>query len=134
MEETTFLEDFLQSVELLPNDVRRDFELMREHDRECSDLSNTISSNEKKLFQQLKKMRTSNDMDTNDIALRNHEILSEYEDIKNLRNRLQHRALQKVNLAANMLKDLEKFIHKLDTDLAYFENDLRGTIIYYIQL
>ena len=33
MEETTILEEFLQSVELLPNDVRRDFELMREHDK-----------------------------------------------------------------------------------------------------
>jgi len=38
MEEgNTFLEDFIQSVELLPNDVRRDFELMRVLDRECTE-------------------------------------------------------------------------------------------------
>lgn len=31
---STFLEDFIQSTELLPNDVRRNFELMRELDRD----------------------------------------------------------------------------------------------------
>ena len=127
MEETTYLEDFLQSVELLPNDVRRDFELMREHDRECYEMSNTISTHEKKLFQNLKKVRLSNEgnNESNEVVNIN-EISSEYEEIKNLRNRLQHRALQKVSLASNMLKDLEKFINKLDNDLSYFEIDLRG--------
>jgi len=33
----TFLEDFLQSIELLPNDVRRNFDLMRELDRDSGD-------------------------------------------------------------------------------------------------
>ena len=128
MEETTYLEDFLQSVELLPNDVRRDFELMREHDRECCEMSNTISTHEKKLFQNLKRVRLSNEgnNESNEVVNIN-EISSEYEEIKNLRNRLQHRALQKVSLASNMLKDLEKFINKLDNDLSYFEIDLRGT-------
>jgi hypothetical protein len=33
----TFLEDFVSSTELLPNTVRRNFELMRELDRDASD-------------------------------------------------------------------------------------------------
>jgi hypothetical protein len=37
--EGTFLEDFVQSVELLPNDVRRNFELMRELDRDSTELT-----------------------------------------------------------------------------------------------
>jgi hypothetical protein len=37
--EGTFLEDFVQSVELLPNDVRRNFELMRELDRDSKELT-----------------------------------------------------------------------------------------------
>ena len=36
-ESSTFLEDFVNSTELLPNDVRRNFELMRELDRDGSE-------------------------------------------------------------------------------------------------
>ena len=43
MEESgTYLEDFLQSVELLPNDVRRDFELMRTLDKDCIEMQNEL--------------------------------------------------------------------------------------------
>ena len=40
----TYLEDFLQSVELLPNDIRRDFELMRALDKECSEATADLES------------------------------------------------------------------------------------------
>lgn len=134
MEETTYLEDFLQSTELIPNDVRRDFELMREHDRECSEMSNRISNGEKKIFQYLKKIKLDNEANATTAASNNNEITttdcnemkSDYEEIKSLRNRLHHRALQKVSLASNMLKDIEQFINKLDNDLNCFEIDLRG--------
>ena len=34
----TYLEEFISSVELLPNNIRRDFELVRELDREAFEL------------------------------------------------------------------------------------------------
>lgn len=134
MEETTYLEDFLQSTELIPNDVRRDFELMREHDRECSEMSNKISNNEKKIFQYLKKIKLDNETNAatnNTVAATTTnqdyiEVKDAYGEMKGLRNRLHHRALQKVSLASNMLKDIEQFINKLDNDLNCFEVDLRG--------
>ena len=134
MEETTYLEDFLQSTELIPNDVRRDFELMREHDRECSEMSNRISNNENKVFQHLKKIKldnetTTNNTEVNTSANQDHIDMKDiYGEIKGLRSRLHHRALQKVSLASNMLKDIEQFINKLDNDLNCFEVDLRGKI------
>ena len=39
----TYLEDFVISVELLPNDIRRNFELMRELDRDASEISREIT-------------------------------------------------------------------------------------------
>lgn len=38
----TFLEDFIQSIELLPNDIRRDFELMRILDKEAIELNEEL--------------------------------------------------------------------------------------------
>lgn len=38
-EELTFLEEFIQSIETLPNDVRRNFELIRELDRDSGELA-----------------------------------------------------------------------------------------------
>ena len=40
--EGTYLEEFISSVELLPNDFRRDFELMRELDREALELEREL--------------------------------------------------------------------------------------------
>ncbi|KAJ1432802.1 hypothetical protein B484DRAFT_447573 [Ochromonadaceae sp. CCMP2298] len=43
MEESgTYLEEFLLSLEMLPNDIRRDFELMKELDKECMELSREL--------------------------------------------------------------------------------------------
>lgn len=41
--DSTYLEEFLNSVELLPNDVRRDFELMRDLDRESVELARELA-------------------------------------------------------------------------------------------
>lgn len=38
-EELTFLEEFIQSIETVPNDVRRNFELIRELDRDSADMA-----------------------------------------------------------------------------------------------
>ena len=83
MEETTYLEDFLQSTELIPNDVRRDFELMREHDRECSEMSNRISNNENKVFQHLKKIKLDNETTTNNTEV-NTSANQDHIDMKDI--------------------------------------------------
>ena len=49
-----------------------------------------------------------------------------FDEVMSVYNRITQRVSQKTSLASNMLKDLEKFIRKLDSDLAYFENELRG--------
>lgn len=38
-EELTFLEEFIQSIETVPNDIRRNFELIRELDRDSGEMA-----------------------------------------------------------------------------------------------
>ena len=47
----TFLESFLDSIELLPNDVRRDFELMKELDRDAIEANRELIDAEGYHFQ-----------------------------------------------------------------------------------
>jgi hypothetical protein len=51
----TYYDNFLSSIELLPNDIRRDFELMKELDRECLELNKELMSLEIKYITNLKK-------------------------------------------------------------------------------
>lgn len=127
MEDTTYLEDFFQSVELLPNDVRRDFELMREHDKEFLDGLRDLKESEANFLNKLKRKRQENSGNSNNsLTEGDSELVNEFEFITNTYNRVKHRSSQKSSLAINMLKDLEKFIRKLDSDLVFFETELRG--------
>ena len=47
--DSTYLEEFLLSIEGMPNDVRRDFELMRDLDRETLDLNRELVELEEKM-------------------------------------------------------------------------------------
>lgn len=51
----TYYDNFLSSIELLPNDIRRDFELMKELDRESIELNKELMSLEIKYITNLKK-------------------------------------------------------------------------------
>ena len=124
MEDTTYLEDFFQSVELLPNDVRRDFELMREHDKEFLDGVRELKESETVFLNKLKRKREQ--QESKSIKEDDHGLISEFEAITNIYSRVKHRASQKSSLAKNMLTDVEKFIRKLDSDLVFFETELRG--------
>lgn len=42
----TFLEEFISSSELLPTEVRRNFELMRELDRDVTDVTRQVEEGE----------------------------------------------------------------------------------------
>jgi Inhibitor of growth proteins N-terminal histone-binding len=48
MDDSTYLEEFLSSIEGMPNDVRRDFELMRDLDRETLEMNRELVELEEK--------------------------------------------------------------------------------------
>ena len=49
--ESTYLDDFLAAVELLPNDIRRDFELVRDLDREAIELGESLATLEQEYLE-----------------------------------------------------------------------------------
>lgn len=67
-ESGNFLEDFLASLETVPNDMRRNFELMRELDRQSQELTQEVDILEKKYILKFRQQRLTykdieNDMD-----------------------------------------------------------------------
>jgi inhibitor of growth protein 4 len=120
MEESTYLEDFLSSIEFLPNDLRRDFELLREHDKDSCDTLRELYDCEQTFIQRAVRIVGENSYGTN-----SSETALKMNEIQSLRQRAKQRMAQKVHISSNMLKDLEKFIRKLDSDLTYFESELR---------
>ena len=69
VEGSTFLEDFQTTVEHLPNDVRRDFELMKELDRDSAQSLRDLTEAERKSMKSFKNNKMegiSIDMATDD--------------------------------------------------------------------
>jgi hypothetical protein len=119
IEGSTFLEDFLSATESLPNDIRRDFELMRELDRESKAHLNELTEAEKECNKAFKKKRSDG------LAL-NMDLDEDFIALKNKRNRIRQKQEEKVAVAVNMMNTVEKFVKKLDSDLLIFETQLRG--------
>ena len=119
VEGSTFLEDFQTAVEHLPNDVRRDFELMKELDRDSAQSLRDLTEAERKSMKSFKNNKMegiSIDMATDD----------DFVDLSIKRSRIRQKQEEKVAVAVNMLETVEKFVKKLDSDLTIFETQLRG--------
>ena len=118
-EGSTYLEDFLNAVELLPNDMRRDFELLKE-------LDSNSSMNLKELTEAEKKCHLSFTKKKNDGKSLDMNGEKDYIELNNARQRIRQRQQEKVDVSVNMLKTINKFVKKLDQDLNIFETQLRG--------
>lgn len=117
-DDTTYYESFLASVELLPNDIRRDFELMKELDREANEFNKELIQLETDYIAKVKKLKQFG-------SLSEIKMLS-MDDINNLRVKIKQRLAEKSAIAKNLSNDIEKFTRKLDTDIISFENELRS--------
>jgi hypothetical protein len=47
--------------------------------------------------------------------------------IEALRERIRRRHIEKASIGRNMLSEMERFLQKMDTDLAFFETDLKNS-------
>jgi hypothetical protein len=70
MDEVNFLEDFLLSLENIPNDIRRNFELIRELDRQASELTIELELLEQAYIMKIKDKpnQMNEDMRTRELA------------------------------------------------------------------
>jgi hypothetical protein len=117
-ESGTFLEDFIQSIELLPNDVRRNFGLMKELDRDATDIARECAELGS-IF--MKNVTASGKRD------KTEDDNKCIEEIVTKRRKAEQNMNEKIAIAEQTLEIVESFIRKMDTDLAVFENLLRGS-------
>jgi seryl-tRNA synthetase len=120
----TYLEDFVLSLEMLPNQFRRDLELLKELDRETYDLSKETQQLEKQYIENLSKFSSLQDkLEKDKIIEVNQKIKN---DINVLKDRIQKKLSNKSAIAQSLIDVIDQFGNKLDSDLVLFENELKG--------
>ncbi|CAB1334510.1 unnamed protein product [Coregonus sp. 'balchen'] len=107
-----YLEHYLDSIENLPFELQRNFNLMRDLDQRTEDLKGQIDS--------LAKDYTSNAR-----TLSSEQKLTILRQIQQSYSKSKEFGDDKVQLAMQTYEMVDKHIRRLDTDLARFEADLK---------
>ena len=95
-------------------DLRRDFELIKELDRMNIALTAELRGIEAQYLNRLSKNRAYADAKVT-------------QKMEALRERIHRRHVEKTSIGRNMLSELERFLRKMDVDLAFFETELRNS-------
>eukprot|EP01031_Cornospumella_fuschlensis_P037638 gene37638-45723_t len=136
----TYLEDFLLSLEIIPNHFRRECELLKELDKEVIELSRDLADLETVYIENLEKVlarkkelkasypneykvKVSQD---NEIAENNQENERMKQEIESLKERAAAKIAEKGAIVSNLITIMDQFSNKLDLDLVSFESELKG--------
>lgn len=114
----TFYEEFINSTEMLPNEIRRNSELMRELDRSASEIVKEVEDTEKVLIQDFDAKRIMNPLP---------QDIERLNEIRAKRMKATQKNDEKIAIAEQTLDVLDSFVRKLDSDLAVFEGLLRSS-------
>ncbi|TSO05410.1 Intermediate filament family orphan 1 [Bagarius yarrelli] len=107
-----YLEHYLDSIENLPFELQRNFQLMRDLDQRTEDLKGQIDS-------------LARDYTANARTLSSEQKLSLLRQIQQSYGKCKEFGDDKVQLAMQTYEMVDKHIRRLDTDLARFEADLK---------
>ncbi|XP_028665825.1 inhibitor of growth protein 4 isoform X2 [Erpetoichthys calabaricus] len=107
-----YLEHYLDSIENLPFELQRNFQLMRDLDQRTEDLKSEIDS-------------LATEYTTNARTLSSEQKLSLLRQIQEAYAKCKEFGDDKVQLAMQTYEMVDKHIRRLDTDLARFEADLK---------
>jgi len=108
----TYLENYLESVSTLPQEVRRNFALLRELDARSQELIEKVDVQSKNYIKNAKRQRESNP--------------EEEKGIKHDLNQCLELGDEKVQLAIQTYELVDKHIRRLDQDLKKFEAELQA--------
>jgi hypothetical protein len=115
-----FLEDYLEHIATLPNEIKRNLELMRNLDKDGSKSMKELEEAEKKFLADVKK-KGSKKTSAVDEGVYDAALL----EIKSKRQKVQQTVDEKVQIAEQMTADCDIYIDKLDAELVKFEEFLR---------
>lgn len=112
MASALYLESYLESIENLPQELRRNFALMRELDQRTEDLKVDIERNSDSYC------RTVNRLNKDDMVV-------ELNSIEDMFKKAVENSDNKVQLAMQMYEMVDKYIRRLDGELSRFEQELQ---------
>jgi len=112
MAAAVYLEQHLDSLEALPLELQRNFNLMRDLDKRAQDVMKEIDSQADSYLHVVKKLAPS-------------EKQRRLDQISKLFNKSSEYGDDKVTLAMQTYEMVDKHIRKLDNDLARFEAELK---------
>jgi hypothetical protein len=149
MSDETFLEAFIESISTLPHDVRRNLELLKDMDANCSSLVDQLTHAEQEYVRraeakvlQLELGTTSDGRPgvhvlggkSKEVVVPTTEELSAYVHdqealalIKSLRASAMQQADEKVAIAEQTHSIIDATVDRLDSDIAVLENMLKRT-------
>ncbi|XP_057224196.1 inhibitor of growth protein 4 isoform X1 [Malurus melanocephalus] len=107
-----YLEHYLDSIENLPFELQRNFQLMRDLDQRTEDLKSEID-------------KLASEYISNARTLSSEEKLGLLKQIQEAYGKCKEFGDDKVQLAMQTYEMVDKHIRRLDTDLARFEADLK---------
>lgn len=109
---TSYLEQYLDSLDSLPIELQRNFTLMRELDSRAQDVMKTIDRVAEDYLDNMKHYGKDKKKETLADIQKYFDKTKEYGD-------------DKVQLAIQTYEMVDKYIRKLDTDLARFEQEIQ---------
>ncbi|KAL5474455.1 hypothetical protein EMCRGX_G026403 [Ephydatia muelleri] len=107
-----YLENFLESIETLPQEMQRNFSVMRDLDQRTQDLIREIET-------------TSQEFKKNVHTLGREDRKRKLTKISESYQKAREYSDNKVQIAVQMYEMVDKYIRKLDTDLSRFEQELQ---------
>ena len=113
MTTTLYLESYLDSLEPLPGELRRNFTLMHDMDQKNQSLLQQIDLSSDEYLQKARDLSTS-------------ERSAEMEKIQKMFRKAKEHGDDKVNIAIQTYEMVDKHIRRLDSDLAKFEAEMRA--------
>ncbi|XP_060519905.1 inhibitor of growth protein 5 [Cylas formicarius] len=112
MTSALYLEHYLDSLEHLPNELQRNFNLMSELDKRAQGLMKNIDALADKYLRNLKSLNTD-------------QRKEQLDKIQNMFNKAKELGDDKVQLAIQTYELVDKHIRRLDNDLARFESEIQ---------
>lgn len=120
MTSALYLEHYLDGLEHLPNELKRNFTLMRDLDSRAQDLMKSIDEKANEFMKQLVNTKETFPEDEKKEKLR---------AIQELFNKAKAYGDDKVQLAIQTYELVDKHIRRLDSDLARFEGEIQDKTI-----
>ena len=119
----TYLEEFLESIQTLPAEIKRNLDLMRELDGAFNKMKSHLATMHESYLKQAKKRHQNNALHD---PVQMVEASKALEEIRKIERSCSDKAQEKVAIAMQTYDAVDRHINRLDNKLRQFEGELRS--------